>query len=143
MYLAKKNFFYIYQLCLMFKLKQILSVWLMKTIWSTQATWTKIYHFFPANIWTKTMKKGQHSPFLNFQVLSTPFKGTFHKRSDKFSHFTPKPWEQLQNPGSTPKLWVQFQNPESSHPSLVELQYLYKICGRWNTVCIKSQYYGE
>ena len=27
----------------------------------------------------------------------------FHKRSDEFSHFTPKPWEQLQNPGSNSK----------------------------------------
>ena len=58
---------------------------------------------------------------------------TFQKRFDKCSHFTPKPWEQLQNPrstpnpwdqfqnpGSTPKPWDQFQNPESSHPSLVQ-----------------------
>ena len=27
-----------------------------------------------------------------------------------FLHFTPKPQEQLQNPGSTPKPWDQFQN---------------------------------
>ena len=32
---------------------------------------------------------------------------TFHKSFDRFSHFTPKPWEQFQNPGS-------------SHPSLVQ-----------------------
>jgi len=43
----------------------------------------------------------------------------FQKRSDKFSHLTPKFWEHsktlgaLQNPGSTPKPWEQFQNHES------------------------------
>jgi len=38
----------------------------------------------------------------------------FHERSDEFSHFNPKPWEQLQNPlsnsktlGATPKPWEQ------------------------------------
>ena len=66
-----------------------------------------------------------------------------------FLHFTPKPWEQLQNPGSnskilgelrnpasnskilgelqnpgeTPKPWEQLQNPESIHSSLTECTY--------------------
>ena len=45
---------------------------------------------------------------------------TFHKSFDRFPHFTPKPWEQLPNPGIPPKPWEQFQNPGSSHPSLVQ-----------------------
>jgi len=51
-------------------------------------------------------KKGVAEPFLIFG-FKVPFIKDF---SDKFSHFTPKPWEQLQNSGSTPKPWEQFQN---------------------------------
>ena len=50
---------------------------------------------------------------------------TFHKRSDKFSNFTLKPLEQLQNTGkdsqtlgATPKPWEQLQNPSSNSKTL-------------------------
>ena len=63
------------------------------------------------------MKRGRRAIFSIF-VLIVQYR-TFHKRPDKFSHLTPKPWERLQNPGSTPKPWEHFQNPESSPPSLL------------------------
>ena len=77
------------------------------------------------------------------------FKGLLIKGKKNFLHFTPKPWEQLQNPGSnskilgelrnpasnskilgelqnpgeTPKPWEQLQNPESIHSSRTECTY--------------------
>ena len=59
-----------------------------------------------------TFTKGaevRESHFFNFR-----FESTFHKRSDKFSHFTPKPWEQLQNYGSNPKPWRAATPPSFS-----------------------------
>ena len=58
----------------------------------------------------KDIKKGVAEPLLQFSTLKYPFLRTFHKRSDKFLHFTPNTWEQS-------------QNPESSHPSLIQLYY--------------------
>ena len=67
----------------------------------------------------------------SFVFKSTLFKGLFIKWPDKFLHFTPKHWEQLQNPGSNaktlgalqnpespPKPWEQYQNPGSNAKTL-------------------------
>ena len=45
----------------------------------------------------------QQSLFFNLCFKSTLIKGLFIKWPDKFSHFTPKHWEQLLNPGSNAK----------------------------------------
>ena len=68
--------------------------------------------FFFANVSTKTVKKGIAELFFQFLVLKCPFLRTFHKSSDKFPHFTPKPWDPSKILGAISK-------PGSSHPSLV------------------------
>ena len=64
----------------------------LKTIWSPQASRTKICDFFRKCL-NKASKKGIAVPFFKFLVLKCPILRAFHKSSDKFPHFTPKPWD--------------------------------------------------
>ena len=112
----------------MYKLKQMSSVWLIKTIATGYLDWN--LRFFPCKYLNKDSKIGLAEPFVQFPVLKYPFQNfskkdriNFHillqnpGSNSKTLRAIPKPWEQLQNPGSTPKPWDQFQNFESSHPS--------------------------
>ena len=62
--------------------------------------YVKFTAFYVARIIPKMIKLLRYRRKIMFFLCST-----FPNRSDKFSHFTPKPWK-------------QFQNPESRHPGL-------------------------
>ena len=66
----------------------------LKTERSQQAswTWTNMWDFFTLKCLNKDIKKGRADPFFQFSVLPYPCLRTFHKSSDTFPHFTPKPW---------------------------------------------------
>ena len=51
--------------------------------------------FFSCKYLINDSKKRGSRALFQFSVLKYPFLWTFHERSDKFSYFTPKPWEQL------------------------------------------------
>ena len=69
--------------------------------------------FFSCKYLNKTVKKRQQSPFqFSVTFLSTLFKVLFMK---------PKPWEQLQNLGSTPKTIKAIPKPRERHPSLLRM----------------------
>ena len=81
----------------MYKLNQKSSVWLIKTIWSPQATWTQICDFFPAKIWTRQKQEVAEPFFSKFRFQSTLFKELLIKGQINF-HIL------LQNPGSNSKI---------------------------------------
>ena len=89
----------------------MLTVWLTKTVWSPQAIWTEISHFFPWKYLNKDSKKGVAEPFFQFPVLKYPFKGLFRKGRINF-HIL------LQNPGSNSEILGALQNPGSYSKTL-------------------------
>ena len=94
------------------------SVWLIKTIWSPQTTWTEILDFSSANISANTVKSRVLFSIFRFKLS---FPRIYHKRSDKFSPFLKNPGRNSKALVAIPKSWEQLQNPERSHPSLTEV----------------------
>ena len=59
---------------LMFKVKHMSLVWLMKIVWSPQATWTEICDFFTCKYLNTDIKKGEAAElFFKFSVLKYTF----------------------------------------------------------------------
>ena len=98
----------------MYKLKQMSSVCLIKTIWSPQVTWTEICDFSSCKYLNKDSKKRSSRALFNFRFQSTIYKGLFIKGQINF-HIS------LQNPEGNSKTLGALQNPESSNPSLSQL----------------------
>ena len=96
----------------------------LKTIWSPQASWNNVFVFFSRKCLNKDIKKGIAEPFFQIFCFKIPFLRTFHKISDKVPPVTPKPCEQLQNPGS-------------GHPSLIGAR-----SGKEKSISIESMSIG-